>query len=68
MYDVSKVTGIYSYKASNMKIRFSEKPKKAWCVDGEKLDDMENKYEITIDRSLKMMIPTKNIDKLFKKK
>jgi YegS/Rv2252/BmrU family lipid kinase len=68
LYDVSKVPGIYSYKTDNFKIQFIDKPKKPWCVDGEKLDDMGNKYEITIDRSLKMMIPTKNIDKLFKKK
>ena len=65
MYDVSKVPGIYSYKASNMKIKFSEKPKKAWCIDGEKLDDIETEYNIRIDNSLKMMIPRKNVDKLF---
>jgi len=65
MYDVSKVPGIYSYKASNMKIKFSEKPKKAWCIDGEKLEDIETLYNIRIDNSLKMMIPKKNVDKLF---
>ena len=65
MYDVSKVPGIYSYKASNMKIKFSENPKKAWCVDGEKLEDIETEYDIRIDNSLKMMIPSKNVDKLF---
>lgn len=67
-YDVSKVPGIYSYKTDKIKITFIDKPRKPWCIDGEKLDDIENKYEITIDNSLKMMIPRKNVDKLFIKK
>ena len=37
-------------------------------LDGEKLEDIEKRYEISIDGSLKMMIPKKNIDKLFIKK
>lgn len=65
MYDVSKVPGIYSYKTNNLKIKFANVPKKPWCIDGEKLDLLQNKYEITIDNSLKMMIPRKNVDKLF---
>ena len=65
MYDVSKVPGIYSYKTNNLKIKFLDKPKKAWCVDGEKLDDDSLVFDIKIDNSLKMMIPKKNIDKLF---
>ena len=68
MYDVSKVPGIYSYKTDKLKIKFIDKPKKPWCIDGEKLDNIETKYEITIDNSLKMMIPRKNVDKLFVKK
>ena len=65
MYDVSKVPGIYSYKTNNLKIKFANVPKKPWCIDGEKLDLLQNKYEIKIDNSLKMMIPRKNVDKLF---
>jgi hypothetical protein len=68
MYDVSKVPGIYSYKTDNFKIKFIDMPRKPWCVDGEKLEDIEKRYEISIDGSLKMMIPKKNIDKLFIKK
>ena len=68
MYDASKVPGIYSYKTDKLKIKFVDLPKKPWCIDGEKLDSIDNKYEITIDSSLKMMIPKKNVDKLFIKK
>ena len=68
LYDVSKVPGIYSYKTNKFSVKFIDKPRKPWCIDGEKLDDIENKYEITIDNSLKMLIPKKNVDKLFVKK
>lgn len=67
-YDVSKVPGIYSYKTDKFKIKFIDIPKKPWCIDGEKLDSIDRKYEITIDNSFKMMIPKKNVDKLFIKK
>ena len=68
MYDVEKVPGIHFYKTDNITMKFAEKPKKNWCIDGEKLDDESLKYEIKIDRNIKMMIPKKNIDKLFIKK
>ena len=68
MYDVHKVPGIYSYKTDKIKFKFIDKPKKPWCIDGEMLDINDNKFEITIDRNIKMMIPKKNIDKLFIKK
>lgn len=65
MYDVHKVPGIYSYKTDKLKIKFLKKPRKPWCIDGEKLEENGKDYEITIDRNIKMMIPKKNIDKLF---
>ena len=68
MYDVSKVPGIYSYKTDKIKIKFVDKPKKPWCIDGEMLESIDNNYEISIDRNIKMMIPSKNINKLFVKK
>ena len=65
MYDIQKVPGIYLYKTNNIKIKFVDKPKKPWCIDGERLENYVDDYEITIDRDIKMMIPRKNIDKLF---
>ena len=68
LYDVEKVPGIHFYKTDKIKMRFAEEPKKAWCIDGEKLEKNVKNYEITIDRNMKMMVPKKNIDKLFVKK
>ena len=46
-------------------MKFAEKPKKNWCIDGEMLNDDSTKFEISIDKNIQMMIPKKNIDKLF---
>ena len=68
MYDVEKVPGIHFYKTDKIRMKFHEKPKKNWCIDGEMLDDDGKTFDISIDRNIKMMIPKKNIDKLFVKK
>lgn len=65
LYDVEKVPGIHFYKTNNVKIKFSEQPKKNWCIDGEMLEDSGLSFDISIDRDMKMMIPKKNVEKLF---
>ena len=65
MYDIEKVPGIHFYKTNNIKFKFADKPKKNWCIDGEMLDDDGKEFNISIDRNIQMMIPKKNIDKLF---
>lgn len=68
MYDVEKVPGIHFYKTNNIKLKFMEKPKKKWCIDGEMLEDDSKTFNITNDQGIQMMIPKKNVDKLFVKK
>ncbi len=63
-----KVSGLEFYRASNIKITFENHPKKAWCVDGEKLEIRTKTYEIKNERNVKILMPKKNIDKLFIKK
>ena len=65
MHDVERVPGIYFYKTNNIKMTFDEVPKKNWCIDGEKLDENGKTFNITIDKDIKMMLPKKNINKLF---
>ena len=65
MYDIEKVPGIHFYKTNNIKIKFADKPKKNWCIDGEMLDDDAKVFEINTNNNIPMMIPKKNIDKLF---
>ena len=65
LYDVEKVPGIYFYKTNNIKFKFAKVPKKNWCIDGEELENEGLIYDIRIDRNFKMMLPKKNISKLF---
>ena len=44
---------------------FDEIPKKSWCVDGEKLNLSSAKYEIKIVNDIRMLVPAKNVGKLF---
>lgn len=63
--DITKVPGFYFYKTDSLKITFNEENVPAWSLDGEKFTDETNTFEIKIIRNVKLMIPTKNIKKLF---
>jgi len=68
MYDATKVPGFYFYKTDNLKIKFNTPLDKAWCIDGEELKLIEEEYEIKIQKNVEILMPVKNIDKLFVKK
>lgn len=65
IYDATRVPGFYFYKTNNLKITFNTPLDKAWCIDGEELDKIDNNYSIKIEKNVKILMPTKNIDKLF---
>lgn len=62
---LTTVPGIYCHRSSEIEITFKEGIKNSWTIDGEKLKDEQEKYKITIDKNLKMLLPKKNINKLF---
>ncbi len=64
--DISYVNGVECYKTDNLKITFNNGVK-PWCLDGEKFDSKTAHYEINTKKSVRMLIPKKNIDKLFLK-
>lgn len=64
-YDASKIPGFYFYKTDNLKIKFNDQLKKPLCIDGESLEDLSGKYEIKIDHDVHVLMPEKNIKKLF---
>ena len=64
---ITNVPGLYCYTSDKINIKFLENHKTFWTIDGEKLKDQSNNYEIKIDKSLYMLLPKKNIDKLFTK-
>lgn len=62
--DITKVQGFYFYKTNKLEIEFPEEIGK-WCVDGEELEEKTTTYKIEMNRSIRVMMPKKNIDKLF---
>ena len=66
--DPNNVSGLEFYKTNHIKFEFEQYPKKAWCIDGEKLDRRTKKFEFTTISDFKIMMPNKNVEKLFTKK
>ena len=66
--DPNNISGIEFYKTTKVKFEFEHYPKKAWCIDGEKLDRATRKFEFKTVNDFKIMMPNKNIKKLFIKK
>lgn len=64
--DISFVNGVECYKTDNLKITFND-GYKPWCLDGEKFDTKTAHCEIETTKKVEMLIPKKNIDKLFLK-
>ncbi len=68
-YDPSKVPGIYFYRTNNIKIKINNDDYKDWSIDGEELKkSLNNIYKITTINNIPILIPTKNVSKLFNKK
>ena len=65
--DISTLKGFNFYKTNNLKIIFDKPLSKGWSVDGEELLDKANEFEVKIVKDVKILIPNKNIDKLFVK-
>ncbi len=68
LYNASKLENSLYFKTSNLEIEFLHKQRESWCLDGEELKSHTKKYVFSIDQKSEMLIPTKNIDKLFTKK
>lgn len=68
MYDSSKVPGFYFYRTNKLKLKINNAEEETWCIDGEKLDKNDNNtYDISIINNVKILVPKKNIKKLFLK-
>ena len=52
------------YKTDNIKLEFDAVPP-SWCIDGDELTHECKTFEIKINKDNDMLLPTKNIEKLF---
>ena len=62
--DVKYISGVEIYEVNNLKIEFLDKVK-SWCIDGEEFEGLNNVYEVDLKNGVEMLIPNKNIEKLF---
>jgi YegS/Rv2252/BmrU family lipid kinase len=63
--DPSSVNNVISFRTSNISIKFKNRLKKNWCIDGEKLEINKMTYNIKNVHVIKLLVPKKNIKKLF---
>lgn len=64
--EVKDIPGITYYQTDNLEIEFLNKPKTSWCIDGEEYKSTNTKFTFKVDKSTKMLMPKKNVKKLFK--
>ena len=67
LYDPTKLKQSIYFKTNNLELEFLKQQTEAWCLDGEELKTSGNKFKFQIDQNTKMLLPEKNIDKLFEK-
>ena len=65
--NLEDIKEIEYYKTKNLEIEFNEEIP-SWCIDGEKYEQEGRKFLFTVDDETKMIMPKKNIDKLFEEK
>lgn len=57
---------IKSLKAKDIKIKLIDKPSKKWCIDGEKYEYNGNTFHIKANKKMNILVPSRNVKKLFK--
>ncbi len=60
-----KVNNVIAFRTNKIKIHFNKLSHKAWDVDGEELEIRKKDYEIHNECGIKILMPNKNINKLF---
>ncbi|HPF83371.1 MAG TPA: diacylglycerol kinase family lipid kinase [Bacilli bacterium] len=63
--NIKSAKGFEFHKLSELEVKFKEPPVNAWCIDGEKLEDVTTTYKISIVNNFTILMPRKNIKKLF---
>lgn len=62
--DINNIPGHVYIKTDNLKLEFDEVPP-SWCIDGDELIHNSKTFEIKINKDNHLLLPSKNIDKLF---
>lgn len=63
--DITKAPGFSFYKTNKLTLTINSDKIIPWSLDGEKFTSDKNEYEIKIVRNIRLLLPNKNIKKLF---
>lgn len=63
--NISTAKGFEFFRLNELEVKFKSAPKNAWCIDGEKLEDDTKTYKIEIVKNFSILMPKKNVKKLF---
>ena len=63
--DIRNIPGIEYYETNNIKIEFDKVPSDSWCLDGEEMKHNTKTFKFGISKEINVLMPKKNIDKLF---
>lgn len=66
--DFSNIPGFQFYKTNHLKLTFQNYLKKGFSIDGEELKEKNKVFDIKIVNNVEILIPNKNISKLFLEK
>lgn len=66
--ETETIPGITFYKTNNFEIEFDEDLENSWCIDGEEFVSDINRFSFSVDKSMSMLLPTRNVKKLFEEK
>lgn len=63
--DITKVPGLYFHKTDHICIKFHDKLRKPWCLDGEEFDMDTDTYDIRIVKDVPIVVASHVIPKMF---
>ena len=63
--DVKTIPNVTYYQTDNFELEFLSKEKNSWCVDGEEYKVENNIIKFRLEQSMKMLVPSENVNKLF---
>lgn len=63
--NIQEIPNIKYFQTNNLKLIFDKIPEESWCIDGEELKPLTNIYTFGIDNSCQILLPKKNVEKLF---
>ncbi len=63
--NVADIPGFTYYRTNNLIVEFKNKQPSSWCIDGDELAGRVQKYVFKINNETQVLVPKKNINKLF---